>query len=136
MSSMFGKLYKAPAEMGDFCDSSGCLPGQIPLAGQKPHSILDKNADTTMEQVLFAARALSLAIRRARRRQEGKISLETSCAARAPCLNTVAVPPCAISHKTDANPRSTHKVKSAVISMNSPAGAVDRGMIVLRVARE
>ena len=27
----FGKLYTAPAALGDFCDSSGCLPGQVCL---------------------------------------------------------------------------------------------------------
>jgi hypothetical protein len=48
---MFGNLYTAPAALGDFCDSSGCLPGQIPLPGQKPHSILDKSADQTVQQV-------------------------------------------------------------------------------------
>ena len=50
-SSMFAKLYTAPAALGDFCDSSGCLPGQIPMPGQKPHSVLDKNAEGTVEQV-------------------------------------------------------------------------------------
>ena len=54
----FGKLYTAPAALGDFCDSSGCLPGQTPLPGQKPHSILDKHADSTMDQV----RGLSAAV--------------------------------------------------------------------------
>lgn len=50
---MFGKLYTAPAAMTDMCDSNGCLPGQIPMAGQKFSSNLDANATTTMDQVLM-----------------------------------------------------------------------------------
>jgi len=48
---MFAQLYTAPAAMLDMCDSNGCLPGQIPMAGQKAHSNLDANATTTMDQV-------------------------------------------------------------------------------------
>ena len=48
---MFAKLYTAPAALGDFCDSSGGLPGQIPMPGPTPHSVLDKNAEGTVEQV-------------------------------------------------------------------------------------
>ena len=38
--------------MTDMCDSSGCLPGQTPMPGQKPHSVLASNADQTMMQVV------------------------------------------------------------------------------------
>ena len=46
-------LYVAPAALEDFCDSSGCLPGQIPLPGLKPKSVISKSAELTMNQVLL-----------------------------------------------------------------------------------
>jgi hypothetical protein len=46
-------LYVAPAALGDYCDSSGCLPGQIPLPGLKPKSVINKSAELTMNQVDF-----------------------------------------------------------------------------------
>ena len=48
---VFNRLYQAPAALGDFCDSSGCLPGQVPLPGQKAKAVIDKHADQTMQQV-------------------------------------------------------------------------------------
>lgn len=70
---MFSKLYTAPAALGDFCDSSGCLPGQIPMPGQKPHSVLDKNADQTVEQVRSpSGQRHRLMLRRSRREAAGR----------------------------------------------------------------
>jgi hypothetical protein len=46
-------LYVAPAALGDYCDSSGCLPGQIPLPGLKPKAVIGKSAELTMNQVEF-----------------------------------------------------------------------------------
>eukprot|EP00960_Hanusia_phi_P028134 747227-Hanusia_phi.AAC.1 len=54
---MWTTLYVAPAALGDYCDSSGCLPGQVPLPGLKATGVLDKRATSTMEQVLQLARA-------------------------------------------------------------------------------
>ena len=45
------RLYVAPAAMGDFCDSSGCLPGQIPLPGLKAKPVINQQAELTMNQV-------------------------------------------------------------------------------------
>jgi hypothetical protein len=44
-------LYVAPAALGDYCDSSGCLPGQIPLPGLKAKAVINKSAELTMNQV-------------------------------------------------------------------------------------
>eukprot|EP00961_Rhodomonas_salina_P258811 3497192-Rhodomonas_salina.1 len=46
-------LYVAPASLQDYCDSSGCLPGQIPLpsAGLSSKAILNKQATARMQQV-------------------------------------------------------------------------------------
>jgi hypothetical protein len=30
---MLARLYQAPGSLLDYCDSSGCLPGQVPLKG-------------------------------------------------------------------------------------------------------
>ena len=45
-------LYVAPSALEDYCDSSGCLPGQIPLPGLKPKSVISKSAELTMNQVI------------------------------------------------------------------------------------
>lgn len=52
-------LYVAPASLQDYCDSSGCLPGQIPLpsAGLSSKAILNKQATARMQQVLQLAAA-------------------------------------------------------------------------------
>ena len=49
----FQKLYTAPGQLMDYCDSSGCLPGQIPLAGAglSSRSIISKAAASRMAQV-------------------------------------------------------------------------------------
>jgi hypothetical protein len=44
-------LYVAPAALGDYCDSSGCLPGQIPLPGMKAKAVINRSAELTMNQV-------------------------------------------------------------------------------------
>eukprot|EP00284_Hemiselmis_tepida_P006965 CAMPEP_0174915172 /NCGR_PEP_ID=MMETSP1355-20121228/617_1 /TAXON_ID=464990 /ORGANISM="Hemiselmis tepida, Strain CCMP443" /LENGTH=70 /DNA_ID=CAMNT_0016160011 /DNA_START=27 /DNA_END=239 /DNA_ORIENTATION=- len=52
-------LYTAPAAGADYCDSSGCLPGQVPLpsAGLKGKSIVTKSMNAQMDQVLKLAQA-------------------------------------------------------------------------------
>jgi hypothetical protein len=52
-ASHFTKLYTAPGQLMDYCDSSGCLPGQTPLpgVGLSDKSILSKAASNRMAQV-------------------------------------------------------------------------------------
>ena len=53
VAPQFQKLYTAPGQLMDYCDSSGCLPGQIPLAGSglSSKSIISKAAASRMAQV-------------------------------------------------------------------------------------
>lgn len=44
-------LYMAPGSLLDYCDSSGCLPGQVPLKGVSHGSYTPKTIMSQMGQV-------------------------------------------------------------------------------------
>ena len=45
------RLYLAPGQLLDYCDSSGCLPGQIPLKGVSHGSYTPKAVNAQMSKV-------------------------------------------------------------------------------------
>lgn len=47
------KLYLAPGQLLDYCDASGCLPGQVPLKGVSHGSYTPKAVSAQMSQVCF-----------------------------------------------------------------------------------